>query len=148
MGIALEEAAKAAMENEVPVGAVVVKDGVILSRAHNRCEQDKSMIEHAEFLAMKEAASKLDGRLTGCTLFVSLEPCAMCAGAAINYRLSSLVFGAYSEKTGCCGSVADLTDHWFLHTVETIGGIREKEASELLSRFFSTKRCKTPYFPL
>ena len=139
MRLAISEAEQAFREDEVPVGAVVIKDGEILSSAHNRCLQKGDMAAHAELLAMQEAALKLGGRLEGCTLFVTLEPCAMCAGAAVNYRLSELVFGAYDEKAGCCGSLADLTDHWFLHSVRSIGGIMEKECSALLTSFFAAK---------
>ena len=146
MELALEEAEKARLQNEVPVGAVLVKDGRVIASAHNTCEQNRSLICHTEFLAMQEAAERLGGRLDGCTLFVTLEPCAMCAGAAINLRLSSLVFGAYNEKSGCCGSVADITDHWFLHSIETVGGILENRCSSLLTSFFECQRCKeAPY---
>lgn len=148
MKLALEEAQQAFRENEVPVGAVVVKGGRIIASAHNTCEQNRSLIQHAEFIAMQEAAEKLGGRLDGCTLFVTLEPCAMCAGAAINLRLGSLVFGSYNEKTGCCGSVADITDHWFLHSIETVGGILENECSSLLTSFFNQQRCKQSIFSL
>lgn len=145
MSLALCEAEKACRENEVPVGAVVIKDGRIIASAHNTCEQDKSLIRHAEFIAMQKAAELLGGRLDGCTLFVTLEPCAMCAGAAINLRLSSLVFGSYNEKSGCCGSVADITDHWFLHSIETVGGILEDKCTSLLSSFFEKQRFKHPF---
>ena len=139
MRLAIEEAKFALSEDEVPVGAVVVKDGAIISRAHNQCRALCDMSAHAEFLAMKEAAVSLGGRLTGCVLFVTLEPCAMCAGAALNYRLADLVYGAYDPESGCCGSVADITDHWFPLSLRSIGGILEKECSELLTSFFKTK---------
>ena len=139
MRLAIEEAKFALSEDEVPVGAVVVKDGAIISRAHNRCRALCDMSAHAEFLAMKEAAVSLGGRLTGCVLFVTLEPCAMCAGAALNYRLADLVYGAYDPESGCCGSVADITDHWFPLCLRSIGGFLEKECSELLTSFFKTK---------
>ena len=139
MRLAIEEAKVALSEEEVPVGAVVVKDGSVISRAHNRCRAMRDMSAHAEFLAMKEAAGMLGGRLTDCVLFVTLEPCAMCAGAALNYRLPDLVYGAYDPESGCCGSVADITDHWFPLSLRSIGGILEKECSDLLTSFFKTK---------
>ena len=139
MRLAIEEAKLALSEDEVPVGAVVVKDGAVISSAHNRCRALRDMSAHAEFLAMKEAAELLGGRLTGCILFVTLEPCAMCAGAALNFRLPDLVYGAYDPESGCCGSVADITDHWFPLSLRSIGGILEKECSDLLTSFFKTK---------
>ena len=139
MRLALEEAKCAMAEEEVPVGAVVIKDGAVVSRAHNRCRALRDMSAHAEFLAMREAAGILGGRLTGCVLFVTLEPCAMCAGAALNFRLSDLVYGAYDPESGCCGSVADITDHWFPLSAHAIGGILQEECSELLTSFFKTK---------
>ncbi len=139
MRLAIEEAKLALSEDEVPVGAVVVKDGAVISSAHNRCRALRDMSAHAEFLAMKGAAGLLGGRLTGCILFVTLEPCAMCAGAALNYRLPDLVYGAYDPESGCCGSVADITDHWFPLSLRSIGGILEKECSDLLTSFFKTK---------
>lgn len=141
MRLALAEAQQAAAEGEVPVGAVVVHCGRVIAAEHNRSEQRRDLTAHAELLAMQHAARQLDGRLAGCTLYVTLEPCAMCAGAAVNLRLSELVYGAYDENAGCCGSVADLTDHWFLHSIRTVGGILEAECAKLLSDFFSTKRC-------
>lgn len=141
MRLALAEAQQAAAEGEVPVGAVVVHCGRVIAVEHNRSEQRRDLTAHAELLAMQHAARQLGGRLAGCTLYVTLEPCAMCAGAAVNLRLSELVYGAYDENAGCCGSVADLTDHWFLHSIRTVGGILEAECAKLLSDFFSTKRC-------
>lgn len=141
MCLALAEAQQAAAEGEVPVGAVVVHCGRVIAAEHNRSEQRRDLTAHAELLAMQHAARQLGGRLAGCTLYVTLEPCAMCAGAAVNLRLSELVYGAYDENAGCCGSVADLTDHWFLHSIRTVGGILEAECAKLLSDFFSTKRC-------
>ena len=141
MRLALAEAQQAAAEGEVPVGAVVVHCGRVIAAEHNRSEQRRDLTAHAELLAMQHAARQLGGRLAGCTLYVTLEPCAMCAGAAVNLRLSELVYGAYDENAGCCGSVADLTAHWFLHSLRTGGGILEAECAKLLSDFFSTKRC-------
>ena len=136
---AISEAEKAFSEHEVPVGAVIVKDGEIVSRTHNRCEAEHDPTAHAEMLAMKDAYAKL-GSLEGCTLCVTLEPCAMCAGAMLHMRLPRLVFGAFDPACGCCGSRLDLTDHWFDHSVETIGGILEPECKTILTRFFQSIR--------
>ena len=132
---ALNEAALACKEHEVPVGAIIVRDDAIVSRAHNRCISKNDPTAHAELLAMKDAYQKL-GSLNGCILYVTLEPCAMCAGAMVHLGLPRLVFGAYDRACGCCGSRIDLGDHWFEHNVETIGGIREAECAALLSNFF------------
>lgn len=136
---ALVEARLAFAEGEVPVGAVLVKDGEILARAHNRCEQSRDATDHAELLCLRAAALK-SVRLMDCTLYVTLEPCAMCAGACVSAKLGRLVFGAYDETAGCCGSKMDLTDHCFLHTVETWGGVLEAECKALLSEFFRNLR--------
>ncbi len=136
---AITEAEKALSEHEVPVGAVIVKDGQIVTCAHNRCEAEYDPTAHAELLAMKSAYTKL-GSLEGCTLYVTLEPCAMCAGAMLHMRLPRLVFGAFDPMCGCCGSRIDLTDHWFDHSVETIGGISEQTCRALLTRFFQSIR--------
>lgn len=140
MRLALEEAQLAFDAGEVPVGAVLVKDGAVIARAHNRVERDHDATQHAEIVCLREGMAKLGGRLSDCTLFVTLEPCAMCAGACVNAKLGRLVFGAFDEVAGCCGSKMDLTDHCFLHSVETWGGILEDECKTLLSRFFQALR--------
>lgn len=139
MDAALSEAKQALAENEVPVGAVVVFSNKIVASAHNRCESSHDPLQHAEMLALREAYRIL-GSLDGCTMYVTLEPCAMCAGAMLHLRLPRLVFGAYDSECGCCGSRIDLGDHWFDHTIETIGGICESECAELLKTFFLTLR--------
>jgi tRNA(adenine34) deaminase len=144
MRLALAEARLAAQADEVPVGAVVVCDGAVLARAHNRCVALRDGTAHAELLAMQAAARQRGGRLTGCTLYVTLEPCAMCAGAAVNLRLEELVFGAFDPRAGCCGSLVDLTDRCLLHSVRTWGGILEDDCAALLSDFFRAKRCNLP----
>ena len=109
MHLALEEARIAAAEGEIPVGAVLVKDGEVIARAHNRRENDHDPTAHAEVLCMRQAARVLgDWRLRGCTLYVTLEPCPMCAGARVMSQLSRCVYGALDDKQGCCGSVYDL----------------------------------------
>ena len=140
MRAALEEAKLAASEGEVPVGAVLVKNGEIVARAHNKVEQAHDATAHAELLCLRRGMELLGARLTDCTLFVTLEPCAMCAGACVNAKLGRLVYGAFDEAAGCCGTRMDLTDHCFLHSVETWGGVLEEECKELLSSFFQTLR--------
>ncbi|OQB21938.1 MAG: tRNA-specific adenosine deaminase [Firmicutes bacterium ADurb.Bin182] len=141
MKIALVEAKQALNEDEVPVGAAVVRDGMVLSAAHNIREAASDPTAHAEILALRAAANKLGSwRLSGCTLYVTLEPCAMCAGACVNARIQRIVFGAFDERAGCCGSVADITDNWFNHSVEVVGGICEEECSKILKAYFADKR--------
>ena len=140
MRLALEEARLAFDEGEVPVGAVLVRNGEVIARAHNRVEQTGDATAHAELLCLREAMERLGPRLTDCTLYVTLEPCAMCAGACVNAKLSRLVYGAFDEAAGCCGSKMDLTDHCFLHSVETWGGILEPDCKALLSNFFQALR--------
>ena len=139
MGEALLEAQSALSEDEVPVGAVVVNDGKIVARAHNLSRQQKDPTAHAELLALRAAQQKL-GSLEGCTLYVTMEPCAMCAGAMVLMKLPRLVFGTFDESCGCTGSRLDLTDHWFYHSVETWGGVLATECAALLSDFFQGKR--------
>ena len=141
MHLALQQAQSAFLEGEVPVGCVIAdREGTILSRAHNRVEQDSDPTAHAELIAIREAAALLGGRLTDCTMFVTLEPCAMCAGSAINAKLSRIVFGAFDPVAGCCGSVANLPEHWFSHSIEIWSGVCLTECSRLLSDFFTLQR--------
>lgn len=138
---ALREAAADA--NEVPVGAVVVCNGKIIARAHNEREtKEHDPFAHAEILAMRRAAQVLKTRrLTGCTLYVTLEPCPMCAGAMVMAGLDMCVFGAFDDRQGCCGSVLDLTqEKSFYRQVQTCGGVLTEEAAALLSAFFERKR--------
>lgn len=137
---ALREAAIAFDADEVPVGAVIVRDGCIVARAHNRTEALCRPTAHAELLCIEEALQILNGRLDGCTLYVTLEPCAMCTGAIVNSRLGRLVFGAFDPRAGCCGSVFDGTDGSLGYAVETWGGILESECASILSDFFQNKR--------
>lgn len=136
MRLALEEADRALEQGEVPVGAVIVREGEVIARAHNTREQDKNPVGHAEINAIRQAAQALgDWRLTGCTLYVTLEPCGMCAGAIGQARLGRVVFGAYDAPAGCCGSVYRLTEDpafpWF---VPADGGVLEQECAERLQR--------------
>ena len=142
MAIALEEARLAAEVGEVPVGAVVVRDDVLVSRAHNRTVTDGDATAHAESLAIRAANAALGGwRLDGCTLYVTLEPCAMCAGAIVLARLDRVVFGAWDDKAGMGGSVGDILRHPKLnHQPEVRGGEREAECGALLREFFAARR--------
>lgn len=142
MSLALEEARLACEQGEVPVGAVLVKDGEVLARAHNERERTGDPTAHAEMLAIRQGAEKLQGRrLTGCTLYVTLEPCPMCAGAISMSQLDRVVFGAWDEKQGCCGSVYDLPqDPAFFHRAEVSGGLMEDACQDLLQRFFQARR--------
>ena len=136
---ALKEAQQAISEDEVPVGALIVKDGAVVARAHNLSRQKADPSCHAELLALQYAQAAL-GSLSGCTLYVTMEPCAMCAGAMVLMKLPRLVFGAFDESCGCTGSRIDLTDHWFYHSVETWGGVLAAECAQLLTDFFQRKR--------
>lgn len=140
---ALELANKAAEIGEVPVGAVVVKKstGEIVGEGYNRREVDKDSIAHAEIIAIENASKKLDGwRLIDCELFVTLEPCPMCAGAIINSRIERVVYGAMDKKAGSCGSVVNLFDLPYNHKPELTGGILSEECSSILSEFFKKLR--------
>ena len=137
MGAALEQAALAAELGEVPVGAVVARRGEIVAAAHNTRETEKNALHHAELLAIDKACRALGGwRLWECELFVTLEPCPMCAGAILNSRIRRVVYGAADPKAGCCGSVTDLFALPFNHHPVVERGLRAEEASALLADFF------------
>ena len=142
MRAALELAAQAARCGEVPVGAVVVRDGEILGRGFNRPIGSADPTAHAEIVAMREAASKLGNyRLVGCELYVTLEPCAMCVGAMLHARLARVIFGARDPKTGACGSVVDLPAVEKLNHHATFeGGVLAEECGVLLKKFFAQRR--------
>ena len=143
MRAALEEAALAAAAGEVPVGAVVARDGEIIARAHNARENGKNATYHAELLAIDAACKTLGGwRLWQCELFVTLEPCPMCAGAIINSRLKRVVYAAKDPKAGCCGSVTDLFALPFNHRPVVEQGLLAEDAQALLQRFFTALRAK------
>lgn len=139
---ALKEAEKAYKKLEVPVGAVIVKDGKIIARAHNQKETKTDTTKHAEILAIQKASKKLESwRLIDCEMYITLEPCSMCAGAIINSRIKKVYIGAMDEKTGAVGSVLNLfEDYTFNHKVETETGIMEKECQETLKKFFKELR--------
>lgn len=137
---ALKEAKIAAIEDEVPVGAIIVRNGEILVRAHNTREKDKNALYHAEIKAINEACKILGGwRLVGCTLYVTLEPCPMCAGAIINSRIERVVYGAPDHKAGAFGTMINLTDYP-LFKPQITSGILSTECSGILSNFFKNKR--------
>ena len=144
MRLAIAEAERAAVMGEVPVGAVVVRGEEVVGRGHNRREIDGDPLAHAELLAIREASGAVDGwRLIGCTLYVTLEPCAMCSGALVNSRLDRLVFGAPDPKAGYCGSLGDLVrDERLNHRLEVTAGVLEAECGDLLKRFFEQLRSR------
>src|SRR5690242_9331919 len=142
MQAALLQAARAADLHEVPVGAVVMQDGRVIAAAHNETEARHDPTAHAELLVLQRAlAARGADRLTDATLYVTLEPCAQCAGAIVLAKVGRLVFGAYDDKAGMAGSVGDLLRHHALnHQAEVIGGLREEECGALLRAFFESKR--------
>lgn len=138
---ALNEAREAAKNNEVPVGAVIVKNGEIIARGRNMREQKQNALSHAEIEAINTACKVLgDWRLDGCEMYVTLEPCPMCAGAIINSRISTLIFGAYDKRAGSIDSVINLCDYPYNHRPEIYGGICEDECLEILQNFFKKLR--------
>ncbi len=139
---ALKEAQKAYNKLEIPVGAVIVKDGKIISKAHNIKEEKQDTTKHAEIIAIQKASKKLETwRLNDCEMYVTLEPCSMCAGAIIQSRIKKVYIGTMDEKTGACGSVLNLfKDFKFNHTVELETGILQEDCEKLLKDFFKTLR--------
>jgi len=142
MKIALDEAKKAAGIDEVPVGAVIVKDGIIVSQAFNTRESSKDATAHAEMAAIKKACEALGGwRLIDCEMYVTLEPCLMCSGAILQSRIEKLYMGAMDPKAGAAGSVINVfEDYWFHHKCEVYTGILQEECSSILKEFFKKKR--------
>ena len=141
---ALIQADKAFKSEEIPVGAVVIKEDKVIGRAYNQKEQLNDPTAHAEIIAITAAANTLgDWRLNGCTLYVTKEPCSMCAGAIINARLDMIVFGCYDEAEGCCGSLYQLCgDPRFKTKVSVMGGVMENQSLSLLKEFFNSRRKK------
>jgi tRNA(adenine34) deaminase len=142
MMAALAEARRAGEIGEVPIGAVVVREGSVVGRGHNRRETDGDPLAHAEILAIRQAAVVVGGwRLVGCTLYVTLEPCAMCAGALVNSRVERLVYGAPDPKAGYCGTLGNLVqDPRLNHRLEVTAGVLERESAALLRGFFASLR--------
>lgn len=138
---AIKEAELANSKDEIPVGCVIVKNGIIIAKAHNTCEEGKNPLQHAEINAINLACKKLNSKfLDECEMFVTLEPCAMCAGAIINSRIKRLYIGALEPKTGCCGSAVNLFDGSVPAQTEVYLGILEDKCKELMKNFFKTKR--------
>ncbi len=144
MALALMEAEKAYEKDEVPIGAIIVQNGKIIAKAYNRKNKFRDALLHAEMEVIKKAQKKLDDwHLTDCDLYVTLEPCPMCAGACINARIRAIYFGAYDPKAGCCGSLYNLpADKRFNHRPEVVGGLCEEECGAILTKFFKQKRNK------
>ena len=144
MEVALEEAEQALREEEVPIGAAIVYEGRVIARAHNQREQLHDPTAHAEMIAITQASNFLSSKwLQDCTLYVTIEPCSMCAGALVLARIPRIFFGAKEPKTGACGSVINIADHKSLnHRIEVNGGIFAEECSALVSEFFQNKRKK------
>lgn len=141
MEYAIAEAKTAAENDEIPVGCVIIKDDVVIAKAHNTCEGEKNPLCHAEINAINLALKNLNTKyLDGCEMYVTLEPCAMCSGAIINSRIKRLYIGATEPKTGCCNSVIDLFSTELNHTTEVYIGINEDECKELMKNFFKIKR--------
>jgi tRNA(adenine34) deaminase len=148
MEIALEEARKSALANEVPIGAVLVLEREVIAQDHNRSVATKDPTAHAEILVIREAAKKLNNhRLLGSTLYVTVEPCTMCVGAMIQARISRLVFGVPEEKTGMVQSCLTLLDYpVFNHRVEAVGGVLAMQCRQVIQGFFRQRRQKTRGF--
>ena len=141
MDEALALARESAAEGEVPVGCIIVRNGEIVGRGRNRREQVRNALSHAEIEAINDACRNLGGwRLWECTLYVTLEPCPMCAGAIVNARIPRVVFGASDDKCGACGSVCDIFNMGFNHHPKVEKGIREEEAGALMTEFFQNLR--------
>ena len=144
MRIAIQEARLAMVENEIPVGAVLVKNDKLLAQAHNQPINKNDPTAHAEIQLLRKAGKQLENyRLGGSTLYVTLEPCAMCFGAMIHARIERIVFGALDPKTGVCGSCINLNkENFFNHKISITGGVLDRQSSDLLRLFFKSKRDK------
>lgn len=144
MKLALKEASKSKLIDEVPIGAVIAYNGKVIARAHNQMEKTQLATAHAEILAINKACKKLGSwRLLNCEMYVTLEPCPMCAGAIVNARISKVYFGAYEPKSGCAVSKYNvLTDSGLNHSVEFTGGVMQEECSSLIKEYFQLKRKK------
>lgn len=144
MRVAIKQAQKAAEIGEVPIGCVIVFEDKIIARGYNRRNTDKNTLAHAELIAIKKAAKKLgDWRLEGCTIYITLEPCPMCAGAIIQARIPQVVIGAMNPKAGCAGSILNLLQvQKFNHQADLVKGVLENECRELMTGFFRKLRNK------
>ena len=143
MKIALEEAHKAYEKNEVPIGAIIVKNGEVIARAHNTRECDQSALAHAEMIAIQRANDALESwRLDSCSLYVTIEPCQMCSGAIIQSRIENVYYGAVDLKSGAHQSILNLFEYPFNHKVNVVGGVLNEECSNLMTSFFKQLRNK------
>ena len=144
MKLAINEALKAQKKDEVPIGAIIVKDGKVIAKAHNLIEKTQDATSHAEILAIKKASKKLKSwRLDGCSLFVTIEPCPMCAGAIVNARIEKVYFGATEPKSGSAESkFSILTDSGLNHKTEFVGGILKDECQTIIKKYFKEKRAE------
>ena len=142
MKLAIKQALKAQALDEVPIGAVIVKDGKVLARAHNLMEKTQVATAHAEILAINKACKKLKSwRLDGTELYVTIEPCAMCAGAIVNARIKKVYFGAYEKKSGCAESkFSVLSDSGLNHKTEFLGGVEQETCANIIKNYFKGKR--------
>ena len=141
MKLALRYATEAYKKNEVPVGAVIVKDGNVISYAFNKKECNQSVLEHAELIAIRKAEKKLNNwRLNGCDIYVTLDPCPMCAGAIINARINKVIYGAKDSEMGAVSSVISMFDLDFCHRPKVVSGVLEEECSKILKDFFKKLR--------
>ena len=142
MKLAIKQALKAEKLDEVPIGAVIVKDGKVIARAHNLMEKTQMATAHAEILAINKACKKLKSwRLDGAEIYVTVEPCAMCAGAIVNARIKKVYFGAYEKKSGCAESkFSVLTDSGLNHKTEFVGGLEQETCANIIKNYFKGKR--------
>ena len=141
MKLALKQAQISYKNDEVPIGAIVVKNGEVIARAHNTRNASKNAVEHAELVAIERACKKLgDWRLVGCDLYVTLEPCVMCLGACYNARISNVYFGAFDLSGKGCVALSEMIGNTLNHELALHGGVLEKECSELLTNYFKSKR--------
>lgn len=141
MRLALKQARVSSKNDEVPIGAVVVKDGAVIARAHNTRNASKNACEHAELVAIQRACKQLgDWRLSGCDLYVTLEPCVMCLGACYNARIANVYFGAYDLSGKGCVQLSEMIGRTLNHELGICGGILQEECSELLTEYFKSKR--------
>ncbi|MCL2320749.1 MAG: nucleoside deaminase [Oscillospiraceae bacterium] len=141
MKVAYDEAVKAYNKGEIPIGAVIVMDNKIIASCHNMVEEKNDPTCHAELLAIQEAARAISNwRLSGATLYITLEPCAMCAGSIINSRIKRVVIGACEPVSGCCGSILDLLNNSYLNTCTEVKWLYDANCSELITNFFKLRR--------
>ena len=144
MKVSIKEAVKGMNKGEIPVGAVIVKDGIIISKAHNLKEISNDVTAHAEILAIREAAKVIgDWRLNGCEMYVTLEPCSMCASAIIQSRISKVYIGAFNNEMGACGSIINLLDNRYMNSFVPVEWLYDEDCMKLITEFFENARDKS-----